>query len=195
MDNSNFWGGDIILNMRDLIDSLPISKRIKTALGNAGFKFIDDFKGKTLDDIKKIKGIGGNSQVELREYLHIKYGITFKPAPKQKTTKNFKHSQQLVSYFLKDCKKILWGKEIKTADQLISIYGLELLMTVRLPKKIFSLSFFFTDEGKKCIKESRPALAIQSSINYQPTLPEDTIELEMPVNIQKAPKSIRDFLK
>lgn len=195
MDNSNLWGGDIILNMSDLIASLPISKRIKTALENAGFKFIDDFKGKTLDDIKKVKGIGSTGQVELREYLHTKYGITFKPAPKQKTTKNFKNSQQLVSYFLKDCKKILWGKEIKTADQLISIYGFELLMSIKLSKKIFSLSFFFTEEGKKCVKQFRPALAIESSINNRASISEDIVELEMPANIQKAPKSIRDFLK
>lgn len=195
MDNSNLWRSNFILEMSDSISSLPISKRIKTALENAGFKFIDDFKGKSLDDIKKIKGIGSNGQVELREYLHVKYGIIFKPASKQKVTKNFKHSQQIVSYFLKDCKKILWGKEIKTADQLISIYGFDLLMSVKLSKRIFSLSFFFTDEGKKCIKQSRPALAIESSINYKHLESEDTVELAMVANTHKAPKSIRDFLK
>jgi hypothetical protein len=181
--------------MNELIEDFPISKRVKTALKAAGYICADSLRNKYAEDVKDIDGLGQKGWLELREYLYNKYRITFKPKPKPKKTKNFLQSRQLVEHFFGKNAKIFWGKEIKVADQLISIYGFELLSSIRLNKKIYSLSYFFTQEGKACIKQARPALSIETAKPTQPA--EDTgeaIDLFSNVNIQKAPKSIRDFL-
>lgn len=47
-----------------------------------------------------------------------------------------------------------WPKEIKLAKKLLCMYSLDFLLTIELPKKLFSLAFFLTSTGKQVIERA-----------------------------------------
>lgn len=177
-----------------LVKDFPISIRVKNALEKSGIKSSDDFRNKTLEDLKCIDGIGARSILELREYLYSKFNIVLKPKVKASKIKNANQCKSIILKFLGHSKNIEWGKEMKNASKLLEYYPFEVMMSITLYFKISSLAFFFTDQGKKTIKKFLPTISLtkQSVKQQEESFPLEEVELE--INDRK-PISIRDFMK
>jgi hypothetical protein len=181
-----------------LIKEFPISNRTKNALEKAGFVSHEDFEGKTREEIQDTPGLGPSGLIEIREYLHSKFNIVFKPKPKDKKIENFKQSQRIVSHLLGHSKKIFWGKELKTANTLLKYHSFEFLSTVIPNKFVNTLSYYFTEVGKTYLKNYKPIIGViekkQERIE-EPHL-EEVEEIKLNFDSKMSgPKSVRDFLK
>lgn len=99
----------------------------------------------------------------------------------------------LVSHFCKDAKFISWPKEIKIAKQLLQKNSeVKFWLSLQLPKPIFSLSWFLTDEGKDFMQVSK----LKQNLNL-PQPSERAIlkdKLGEDKNITKKPKTLFEFL-
>lgn len=84
-----------------------------------------------------------------------------------------------------------WGKEMKFAVKLCEEHGIDFLFSLRGKKKMPSLCWFMTEDGKKFLKNSKAC----QNLNFQP----DLINLENQpvaplVEVDKKPKTLKDFL-
>ena len=111
------------------------------------------------------------------------------PAPS-----NHKKCQLLVNHFCGHAPKILWGKEIKIAKQLLKINSdIKFWLSVQTQDPVFSLSYFLTDDGVSLLQN----LERRKNLNLKPSeggailsdkIGEDKV-------VEKKKKTIMDFLK
>lgn len=180
-----------------LVSEFPVSNRTKNAFIAAGFVSEEDFKNKSLDEIKDVEGVGAKAVVEIREYLHDKFGIVLKRKEKPKKVTNYKESRSIVDHFLKHRKFINWASEIIMAQRLINEYTFDKLINTTPNYKASSLSFYLCADGKKYIQQYLPAISVELKKDSVETSEEEIEEVKLDPDLLKyrAPKSIRDFLK
>ena len=179
--------------MEIFLETLPISKRIKTSLSDYGIMTINELKTLSLDELKSIPGLGPNSLKELREYIYIAYKFVFKPKPKEKkkTLQKFEDSKLVVAHFLHNVPNINWALQLKNADALLKEYSLNFLLSVDPPKNIYSLGYFFQDFGKKYLNSKMPAKIIKE----EPVVKEiEEPGIEYVANDHTKPRNLKDFL-
>ena len=84
-----------------------------------------------------------------------------------------------------------WGREMKLASKLLSENDFDFLIRQKGKQKMPSLAWFYTDNGKKFIKDIKS----YESMNFSG---ESIILEEAPVapttNIERKPRSIKEFL-
>lgn len=178
------------------VEQWPLSGRVKKALTQGGYLTIEDFHGKTLDDIKEIAGLGPKGSVELREYVHSKFGIVFKKKKVEKDVAEkalYKDCKAVVEHFLKHNKFILWGKEIKAAKTLLSKYTKDELLKTPVYYKTSTLLFFLTKDGSNYINKYLPKkveLVEKTEVEQiiVPTADETFLKSE-----RVKPKTLKDF--
>lgn len=169
---------------------MTISTRTKNTLIEHGLDSIESLTHLFEEDIRAI-GVGEKGLFELKQCLKFNHKITLKKKPKQKLS-NYHEAKNIVNHFLSHAKKINWGKEIKTAAELLKKYKLDYLLSIPPNNKIWTLSFFFVKDGQKYLESHSK---IEKVIIETPES-EKAVE-EAPLfeykKVEK-PKSIRDFL-
>lgn len=175
------------------IKDFPISNGTKSRFISAGFLTEDDFRDKFLEDLLDLDGVGKGSLLEMREYLHSKFGIVLKRKPKAKKVKNFKQAQLVVNHLLSHVKKPYWARELPLADKLLTIKDLQFWLGVKPFQYTQSLNYYLSDNGRNYIKQFLPLISFET--------PEDRKEEEQQVEEVElkelsylVPKNIRDFL-
>ena len=144
-----------------LVEDFPLSNRTKNVLVSSGFSSESDFEGKFLEDIRSLKGLGEKGLLEIREYLYTKFRIVLKPKPKDKRVKDAKQAKSVINHLVGSYKKIIWAKEMLAANRLIDMYSYDVLMKVKPPKNVWSLTYYFTFEGKNLIRQFLPTISVE----------------------------------
>ncbi len=176
-----------------LVELFPIPTGAKNALIKAGFITIDDFKGKTSEEIKKIPGFGLKSLAELKEYLAGK-GIRLARQKKAATgPKCHPRSKEIVNLLLgHKAGKFNWPKEMKNASTLIERYGFDNVARLTPDPKVFSLTYYLGDWAAKLILKD-------AKIRVVPEMKKEKEEEDLSDIVYRAKKpekaaSLMDFL-
>lgn len=99
----------------------------------------------------------------------------------------------LVSHFCSGAKYISWPKEIKIAKQLLQKNKeVKFWLSLQLPKPIFTLSWFLTDDGKRFLQVSKLKQNLELPKPSERVIFKDKIGEDKEVT--KKPKTIFDFL-
>ena len=178
-----------------LVSEFPISNRTKNILLKNGFTSEIDFSGKFIEDIKSLEGMGSKGVMEIREYLHGKFGLILKLKPKEKKISNPKEARILIFHFLGKRENIFWPKEMMAANKLLALFDLKTLLSVVPNKKVSTLLFYLCEEGRKYIRAYLPSVEIKQEQKQEKS--EDIfvqdVQLDLELSVKK-PKSIKDFL-
>jgi hypothetical protein len=178
-----------------LISEFPISNRTKNVLLQNGFLSEVDFNGKFLEDIKSLEGMGSKGVMEIREYLHGKFGLILKLKPKPKKISNPKEARILILHFIGKRDKIFWPKEMLAANKLLALFDLNTLLSVVPNEKASTLLFYLCEEGRKYIRTYLPSVEIKQEQKQEKS--EDIfvqdVQLDLELSVKK-PKSLKDFL-
>jgi hypothetical protein len=109
--------------------------------------------------------------------------------------KNIKHAkcQLIVNRFCGHIKSLPWGREIKIAQKLIKIEPEASFWLSLEHKKLSSLSWFLTEEGKLFLKTSKLKESLRLKENPSLKIEEEKIGEDK--QIEQKPKTVLDFLK
>ena len=137
--------------------------------------------------------MGAKGLVEIREYLHGKFGIVLKHKPKPKKVSNPKDARSVVLHFLGHRPNIFWPKEMLTANKLLAIFDLKTLQNVVPSEKAYSLLYYLCEDGRKYIRTYLPSIKnVEESIE-KPVEVLEEVQLDLDLSVKK-PKSLKDFL-
>lgn len=176
-----------------LISEFPISNRTKNVLIQNGFLSEKDLSDKFLEDLKSLEGMGAKGLVEIREYLHGKFGIVLKHKPKPKKVSNPKDARAVVLHFLGHRPNIFWPKEMLTANKLLAIFDLKTLQNVVPSEKAYSLLYYLCEDGRKYIRTYLPSIKNSEENIEKPVEVLEEVQLDLDLSVKK-PKSLKDFL-
>lgn len=109
----------------------------------------------------------------------------------KKKVRKLSNQQKLIIAFLIDSKSCNWPNEMRIANLLIKAHGFEFLMSLKGRTKLISLVWFLGENGKKFLTDIKK----YNSLSFK----KQSFELEEntvapPVEINKKPKSVKDFL-
>lgn len=136
-----------------IITHFEIPTIAKNRLIAAGFRTEQDLIGKNEAELKKL-GLGAKSIYDLKIFLKYEFGIKIARPPKKKLIENPEACKTLVDHFLSG--DINWGREMRSANDLLKQYPLEFLLKIPPPPKIYSLGYFFQDFGRKYLSDNAP---------------------------------------
>lgn len=176
-----------------LISEFPISNRTKNVLIQNGFISEEDLSSKFLEDLKSLEGMGNKGLIEIREYLHGKFGIVLKHKPKDKKISNPKEARSVILHFLSHSKNIFWPKEMAAANKLLSFFDLKTLRSVVPNEKAYSLSYYLCQDGRKYIRTYLPSIKNVEENIEKPVEVLEEVQLDLDLSVKK-PKSLKDFL-
>lgn len=102
--------------------------------------------------------------------------------------------QDIIEVFLNSppIKKSDWAIEMKTTTRLVKEYGLEFIFSLRGKKKVSSMLWFLTKEGKNFLKNAKATQKLEFKKEEYP-LENESIAPETKVEIK--PKTTKEFLK
>jgi hypothetical protein len=179
------------------ISEFPISNRTKNVLIQNGFISEEDLSSKFLEDLKSLEGMGDKGLIEIREYLHGKFGIVLKHKPKGKKISNPKEARSVILHFLSHSKNIFWPKEMAAANKLLSFFDLKTLRSVVPNEKAYSISYYLCQDGRKYIRTYLPSIKIVEQ-NLEENIEEslevlEEVQLDLDLSVKK-PKSLKSLL-
>ncbi len=177
------------------VKDFPLPHRIKSCLIDNGFIELDDIKTLSLDQLKDIDGLGQKGISELRDYLYSKYKIVIKRTAKEKKKRldNSNDAKAVVIHLLGDNVND-WGRQLIAANQLIKLFGVNLLKLVKPNPSVYSLIWYLQPYGQDYIKKFIPVTIVEEKSESKESVEISTNDSIFVPVVSNKPKNIRDFL-
>ncbi len=172
------------------INHFEIPKITQNRLIQAGFRTEQDFLDKNEEEIKAC-GVGEKGLYDLKLFLKHEFKIKIKKAPKKKILDNNVDCKKVIDHFLTG--DINWGKELRSANDLLKKYPVDFLLRIPPPPRIYSLGYFFQDFGEEWIKKNAPVVLVREEKISEEKVVEQVAPREYST-VEHKPKSLKDFL-